>query len=65
MLPLPDCPINGQSGLGQARDKFLLCFSYMFDDRKTEGNPGRIIDSGAAEDDQQHFPVEAPKFLSS
>jgi hypothetical protein len=37
----------------------------MFDDRKTEGNPGRIIDSGAAEDDQQHFPEEAPKFLSS
>jgi hypothetical protein len=37
----------------------------MFDDRKTEGNLGRIIDSGAAEDDQQHFPEEAPKFLSS
>ena len=34
--------------------------SYMFDDKKSGGNPGRIIYSGSAENDQQHFPDEAP-----
>ena len=34
--------------------------SYMFDDRKSVGNPGRITYCGAAEDNQQHFTEEAP-----
>ncbi len=55
MLPLPDCPLNGQPGLGQAREKCLLCFG---------GNPGRIIYWGDAENDQQHFSEEAPKFFT-
>jgi len=35
----------------------------MFDDRKSGGNPGRLIYSGAAEDNQQHFPEKAPEKL--
>ena len=34
--------------------------SYMFDDRKYVGNPDRITYCGAAGDNQQHFPEEAP-----
>jgi hypothetical protein len=45
MLPLLDCPLNGQSGLGKARDKFCSA-SYMFDDRKSGEHPGRIIIPG-------------------
>jgi len=39
--------------------------SYMFDDRKSVGNPARITYFRAAEDNQQHFPEEAPKIDSS
>ncbi len=28
-VAFPDCPLNGQSGLGQARDMFLLCFIHV------------------------------------
>ena len=35
--------------------------SYMFDERKSVGNPDRITYCGAVEDNQQHFPEEAPK----
>jgi hypothetical protein len=34
----------------------------MSDDRKSSGNPGRIIDSGVAEDDQQTSLRKQPFF---
>jgi hypothetical protein len=36
----------------------------MFDDRRSDGNPGILTSCGIVEDNQQHFPGEAPELLS-
>ncbi len=55
-------PDHSMGNQGWDRREISYCSaSYMFDDRKRGGNAGKIIYSGAAEDDQQHFPEEAPE----
>ncbi len=57
-------PDHSKGNQGWDRIEISSCSaSYMFDDRKRVGNPDRITYCGAAEDNQQHFPEEAPKFL--
>ena len=56
-------PVHSTSDRGWDRREITACFaSYMFHGRNSGRNPGSIIDCGASEDDQQHFPVEAPGF---